>query len=387
MDVNIRHLRVLSAVAANASITRAAEICGLSQPAVTQAISKIEADLGETLFDRGAKGVFATAVGSLFVERVARALAILDTAADALAPRIKLTATTSQLKALIAVRETASFTLAAQRLGIAQPTVHRALGGLEKEAVRPLFERSATGVHATRAGHMLANAAQLAFAELKQGRMAVAEFAGREAGQIVIGAMPLSRSFRLPAAIARFRTRWRAMPIRIIDGPYGELIGGLRRGDIDFLIGALRDPDLVEDVEQSGLFKDNLVIVARPGHPVLGRGATSVAELCRYPWIVAQKGTPTRTHFDRLVAAEAAEPLSIVESGSLILMRELATQSDHLGCVSRLQAEPEVANGCLVVVPHVLDGTLREIGITTRKGWKPTASQFAIMEELRRDPG
>ena len=384
MKFNLRHLRVCAAVAAHASITRAAEDCGLSQPAVTQAIGKIESDLGETLFDRGTKGVAPNGVGRLFAERIERALGLLDAAFETVAPRLRLTATTSQLVALVAVREASSFTRAAQQLGVAQPTVHRAVSQLEEEAVRPLFERTVHGVHATRAGHALANAAQLAFAELAQARMEVAEIGGREAGRIVVGAMPLSRSFRLPAAVARFRERWPRMPLRVVDGPYAELVRGLRRGEIDFLIGALREPHLVEDIEQSELFEDNLVIVARPGHPLLSKQTIAVEDLCRFPWIVARAGTPTRTHFDRLVTAFSSAPLSVVESGSLIFMRELVTGSDHLGCVSRLQAEAEVSKGRLAVVPFAMEGTLRPIGITVRRGWRPTKSQAALLEELRR---
>jgi len=383
MKHNIRHLRIFLAVSELASISKAARECSLSQPAVTQAINKIETGLDAPLFDRTSQGVFTTRLGKLHAERVGRALSIIDEAFSSVAPRLRLTATASQLEALIAVRETGNFTLAARRLGIAQPTVHRAVSQLEKEAVRPLFERTSTGIVATRGGQLLANAARLMDAELIQADMEIAEALGRETGRIVIGAMPLSRAYLLPKVIAEFRQLWPRLPLRILDGPYDELISGLRNGEIDFLIGALRTPAPIGDVEQTPLFDDTLAIVAGPHHPLVGRTDIAVGDLLRYPWAVAAAGTPTRDHFDQMFTGTGLKaPESIVETASLILIRELLFNSDHLGCVSALQAEAEIEAGRLARIDFKLSDTARQIGITTRRGWKPTRSQGKLIEMM-----
>lgn len=373
MRASFRHLRLLLAVADHGSITRASEIGLVSQPAVTQAIAKLEREAGAPLFRRTPQGLFPTEVGDTLVARVRRAFALLDPALDAVAPRLRLTATVSQVEALIAMREAESFTLAARRLGIAQPTVHRAITQLEHEAGRTLFERTAHGMLATRPAQALADAARLAFVELAQAAADVAELTGREVGRIVVGAMPLSRSTVLPAAIARFRELRPTLPILVHDGPYDELLAGLRRGEIDLLIGALRDPAPVGDVEQRRLFDDDLVLVARPDHPLLTASALTTDRLASFPWVVNRAGTPMRAHFDRLFAGGEA-PRSIVESGSVILMRELLAASDHLGCTSRLQAEAE-AEAALAILPFAMPGTSRPIGLTLRAGWVPTRAQ------------
>ena len=381
MKHNVRHLRIFLAVAELASISRAAQECGLSQPAVTQAIKKMEAELDAALFDRTPQGVFTTRLGALHAARIGRALSIIDAAFLSVAPRLRLTATASQLEALIAVRETGNFTLAARRLGIAQPTVHRAVSQLEKEAVRPLFERTSAGIVATRGGQMLAGAARLMEAELVQADMEIAEALGREAGRIVVGAMPLSRAYLLPRVIAQFRRDWPRLPLRVLDGPYDEMISGLRNGEIDFLIGALRNPAPIGDVEQTPLFDDTLAIVAGPYHPLVGRSGIAVDDLLAYPWAVAAAGTPTRDHFERMFSsARLKTPESIVETASLILIRELLVNSDHLGCVSALQAEAEISAGRIARIDFELPDTARPIGITTRRGWKPTPSQARLID-------
>jgi DNA-binding transcriptional LysR family regulator len=381
---NLRHLRAFLAVAAHRSVTRAAEDCRLSQPAVTQGLAKLERALGTPLFRRTPQGLFPTPIGLLFERRVARAFAHLDAATEATAPRLQLTATAPQLRALIALRDAESYTIAARRLGVAQPTVHRAVKELEQDAPRPLFERTSHGTQATRAGATLADAARLTFAELDQAWTAAAEAQGREVGKIVAGALPLSRSCLLPQAIAAFRRARPRLPVHIRDGAYAELLAGLRRGEIDFIVGALRDPAPAEDVEQTRLFDDALAIVARPGHPALDEAAQDLGALAAYPWVVPAPGSPARTMLElALTARGVAWPASMVETGSLIVMRELLGLSDHLGCVSRLQAEAEIARGLMARIPVVLPETARPIGLATRRGWEPTAAQAEFLAALR----
>jgi DNA-binding transcriptional LysR family regulator len=384
MRHNLRHLRAFLAVVDTGSVSRAAEMCHVSQPAVTQALARLARVLGFPLFVRSRGALFADETGQLFAARVRRAFSCLDPALSELAPRLVLTATAAQLEALVAVCEAENFTLAAQRLGVAQPTVHRAVAQLEKEVGRSLFARTAYGMVPSRAAHHAARAARLAFAELQQGEADLADMRSLAGASIVAGGMPLSRSVILPQAIASFRRRRPNQPIRIIEGPYAELLGGLRRGEIDFLIGALRDPPPIDDVEQETLFHDVVVIVANRRHPLAGRPSVDLEGLASYPWIVAPRNTPIRAHFDALFGGAGKAPANVVESSSLILMRELLDRSDALGFISGGQALAEIERGLMVRLPFDLAHTRRPIGITTRMGWLPTAAQSAFLAEIRR---
>jgi DNA-binding transcriptional LysR family regulator len=349
---------------------------------VTQALNKLEKLASQPLFLRRPAGLFPSLAGEILVKRFERAFAILDPALAELAPRLLLTATTAQLQALIATREAENFTLAARRMSRAQPTIHRAVSILEQEAGRSLFERTAHGLVATRQAHVLAQAARLFFAEIDQAEADAAGLVGREVGRIVVGAMPLSRSYLLPRAIARFRQRRPTLPVKALDGPYEDMMNGLRRGEVDFLIGALRDPAPIGDITQESLFQDRLDIVARHDHPALSLSKPKFADLIHYPFVVGIEGTPGRRIFDRMTTV-SGNPPSLVETGSMILMRELLRISDHLGFISRLQIEAEIRLGALVRVPVDLSDTRRPIGLTRRADWLPTQAQAEFIEDLR----
>ncbi len=393
---NIRHLRAFREVAHLRSINKASKSVHLSQPAITQAIAKLEKKLDVSLFDRHAEGMEITEQGTLFLDRVESALEHLKNGAGKSA-QIGLKRKTGrtlpfdhaisgvQLRALIAVSDAGNFSLAARSIGISQPSVHRAARDLEQLAGFELFRKSGQDIVLTRAAKALVKGAKLARAELDQGFDEVGAWLGRHAGRIVVGAMPLARSFVLPRAINTFLDEVSKFRINTVDGPYDVLLSGLRHGDIDLLIGALRDPLPIDDVQQEILFEERLAIVGRHDHPLFSTGHFKLDDLAAMSWVVPRKGTPTRRIFDDLFEKEGGvQAESIIEASSLVLIRGLLLESDRLTIISPHQVHHELQMGMLKLLPINMDYTSRAIGITTRCKWRPTRNQQAFLENLRK---
>jgi len=392
---NLRHLRVFREVAAQRSISQAAARVFLSQPAITQAIAKLERLLNTTLFERHSEGMRPTEAGLLYAQRVDRALNLIRFGVqDALrlgaekASRGRGTPdqllTVTQLRALVAVSNAGNFTLAARAIGTSQPALYRAARELESLLGICLYEKNAQGIDLSRQGQVLVQPIKLAFAELTQGLAEVAALEGQETGRIVVGAMPLSRHFLLPAAINAFARRCPDVEVHAVDGPYEELLHGLRHGEIDLLIGALRMPLPVEDIVQERLFDDPLTIVARAGHPLQGKNRLGIRDLAAYPWVVPRHGTPTRDHFEGLFRnSRHAPPRGLVESSSFVLIRALLLESDRLTMISAHQVRLEAEQGLLTTLRYDLSGTTRPIGLTTRRNWRPTTTQQLFLDFLR----
>jgi DNA-binding transcriptional LysR family regulator len=85
-NLDLRQLRYFLAVAEEGQVTRAAERLHLAQPALSQAIAKLEADLGVRLLERHPRGVNMTPAGEAFVIKLREALIALDEAQDAVSP-------------------------------------------------------------------------------------------------------------------------------------------------------------------------------------------------------------------------------------------------------------------------------------------------------------
>ncbi|WP_207102542.1 LysR family transcriptional regulator [Paracoccus shandongensis] len=379
MTASIRHLRMFLALGRSHSVTQAAADSHVSQPAVTQAMAKLARDSGHALFRRSPQGLFLTEAGEMLHRRAARALRMLDGAMADMDRAVRVQATWPQLAALIAVTETGNFTLAAHRLGLAQPTVHRSTTMLEQAAGTDFFQRTAHGLISTRAALHLAQAARLAMAELDQAEADLATLGGREVGRIVIGALPLSRSGWLPRAILAFRRARPGFPFQVIEGRYDELLGGLRRGEIDMMLGALRLPSPIQDIAQERLFDDEVVVVARRDHPLARGAGLDIRALASCPWVMPRRSTPLRAILEAAFAGHP--PADVIETSSVITLREILRQGDHLGGLSRMQAEIEA--DALAILPLRLPHAMRPIGITTRAGWEPTRAQSAFLDLLR----
>ncbi|UKJ76416.1 LysR family transcriptional regulator [Azospirillum brasilense] len=391
---NIRHLRAFREVARRGSISQAAEHVHLSQPAITQAIAKLEEEVGTPLFERRPDGMAVSAMGVLFLDRVERALDRLRTGTRE-AVRIggrkgglrgvadfDQLLTAAQIRALAAVADAGNFSLAARTVGISQPTLHRAARDLERLAGMPLFTRTAAGIALTPAAKALVQHVKLAITELEQGFAEVGEGLGGDTARIVVGSMPLSRPFILPTAVNALVRERPDVQFDVLDGPYDDLLHGLRHGEIDVLIGALRDPLPIDDVVQEPLFEDPLVVVARAFHPLSRRPKLTLEELAGCQWVVPRRGTPTRDRFEALFAD--GPPRGLVETSSQILVRGLLLGSDRLTLISAHQIRHEHELGLLVILPVELANTERTIGLTVRRGWRPTATQAHFLDLLRK---
>jgi len=392
--LNIRHMRVFVETARTGSVSTAADLCHLSQPAATQAISSLEANFGTPLLIRKRQGSTLTTCGTLVERRTRAALKHLrDGAKNALREagnkavrrqNFELSVTASQLRNLIAIANTGSFTVAARSLGLSQPTVHRTARNLEAVAGMPFFTARPSGVRLTAAADAFMRGAKLAQSELKQAVEDISRETGEECGTFVLGSLPLARTAIVPKAIHAMVSTVEGFQVRVVEGRYAELLRSLREGDIDCLIGALRHPIPADDIEQELLFQDALAIVAHPSHPLVDQRMITLGDTVEFPWIAPPKETPAGQYlFDTLQIHKRAETPVRVVSSSMAVLRGVLAEGPYVSIVSQHQINLDEALGTIAVLDVPLSGHVRDIGLTYRRDWTPTETQSLCIEYLR----
>ena len=371
-DFNLRHLAAITRISDLGTMNAAAEAVSLTQPAITQALARIEAQLGMPLFERRHNGMVETAAARVLVPRFRGALAHIGSAH----------VTMSRLRALLALAEGGSYVAAAAMTGLSLPSLHRAVNDLSLSLRRQLVVRRGKAVVLTEAGKTMARALRLGRLELETALAELAAFQGHEQRSLTEGAMPLSRARVLPAAVTRFMRRHPQVRLRIVEGSRLELVEPLRNGVIDLMIGALRLPLTEPDLAQIPLFLDRPVVVGRLGHPLAGHDP-SLADLAAYPWIIAASGAPLRDAWEQMFArGQVGLPPVMVESGSVMTIRQLLIDSDCLTLLSLDQVAVELEARWLTKIAPAPEGLARTIGVTTRMSWVPTAVQADFMAEL-----
>ncbi|MCH9693328.1 MAG: LysR family transcriptional regulator [Gammaproteobacteria bacterium] len=373
-QLNLRHLRAMAAIARLGSVTAAAQAISITQPAITQALAKLESQLDHQLFERRPDGMTKLPAATIFAPRVETALGHIGSR------RV----TMAGLRAMIALADAGSYAEASEATGHAQPSLHRAVRELSLALKRNLVERRGKGIALTEQGRKTARAFRLARAEVEAGLSELAALNGRETGRIAIGAMPLCRARLLPKTVAKFHQEHPESKVVIVEGSFRELIEPLRDGVVDVMIGALRPTAPAEDVVQNPLFIDRLVVLGRRGHPLSElAGAVTANDLAKYPWTISAPGTPLRILWTQMFQSAGISPPSIpLESSSVIANREILRTSDFLTLLSPDQVAVELEAGWLTRICEAPGNLERTIGSTTRAGWRPTAMQSRFLKVL-----
>jgi LysR family transcriptional regulator of gallate degradation len=376
---SIRHLKVFDSVGRLHGVRRASDDCHLSQPAVTQAIAKLEEQIGVTLLERRASGSYLNEFGIIFHKRTQRLFAQFEKALEELGvpsrtipvPRIAGRISKSQIRSLISIVENGTFAKAARALNVSQTSLQRAARDLERSLRTPLYAQTASGIVATPAAAEFARKVKLALREIQYGIDEVEAARGNIGGEIVIGAMLLAGSVMLASVISKFVSAYPNANVRILNGNADDMLRYLRTGDVDVVIGLLRDPAPDEFVRQA-LAETPYVVVARHGHPLNKKTEITLDDLADYEWIIGTPGATRRVRFDKMFA-ERRRPLTRIATCSLPTIRLLLSQSDRLTMLTSYELMYE--EDALAAVPFGPIEPVPCIGLTTRENWLPTQLQ------------
>jgi DNA-binding transcriptional LysR family regulator len=190
--------------------------------------------------------------------------------------------TLGQLTYFIAVAETGSFTLAARREHVAQPSLSQQIRALERELGGPVFERRANGVKLTAAGSALLPKARTAVRASRDGRFLAAQAAAGGADAVCVAALPGAPISLLAEALARVRADRPGLAARVhLHAEQERLEEKLRDGEGTLALAG--PPSHGWDGPVLSLGERELVLVTTPGDEA--SDGVPLADLADRSWI------------------------------------------------------------------------------------------------------
>lgn len=385
--ISLRQLRLFEAIGEFNSVRRASEECSLSQPAVTQSLSKLEQQIDAILVDRTASGSFLNERGAILHERTVRffqqlgeALVDCGVCHDGDGAKLVLNRLTrAQIRSLVAMMEHGGTGPAAASLGITVASLQRAMRDLEANLSMPLLYRTAMGALVNPKGLEMGRRFKIALQEIEFGIEEMAELAGQSQREMAIGALPFGGSVLLGGVCDEFTRANPHAKLQISSDGAHDMLEKLRAGEVDFVVGLLPD-EADRTLSFESLARTPYTVAARRDHPLAIRGKARREELLRHDWIVGTSGSSRRHFFDRLFD-EGEVPSSQITSCSPAIIRQLLSQSDRLTLMTtyELQQEPTLRP---ISFDRILEAP--SIGIITRRNWQPTRLHGAFIELLRR---
>jgi LysR family transcriptional regulator, hydrogen peroxide-inducible genes activator len=193
-----------------------------------------------------------------------------------------------QLRYVCAIAETGSFSRAAERCQIAQPSLSQQVLKLEKDLGAKLFDRLGRSIRLTEAGRAFIPHARSILGQMEAARSSVAEKSVDTSGSVAVGVIPTVAPYLMPRYTAAFARKFPDAKLRIVEETTPQLIESLRELSIDFAILAL--PLRHKDLEFSPICSEPLFVVLPNDHPHADEESLSLKSLRGESFVMLRDG-------------------------------------------------------------------------------------------------
>ena len=267
--------------------------------------------------------------------------------------------TLRQLRTFKTVADLTSFSLAAQRLKLSQPSVSYQVKELEEALGLPLLDRLGKRVQLTEAGTLLYGYARRMLDTLDEATVAIEEMRGIQRGTLRVGASTTVGIYLLPAALGAFKKLHPGLVISLEIGSRVHVQDQVLNSELDLAVvgPAPKDPDLAI----VPFLSDELVVVAPRGHALAGKLGLTLKDLAREPFIMRESTSGSRWSLEKEARKAGAKLVAAMELGSNGAIKHAVESGLGLAVISRYAIALELASGRLV--------ELKVRGFPIRRDW------------------
>jgi len=288
-----------------------------------------------------------------------------------------------QLECFVAVAEEGSFTRAARRIGITQPSLSQHIRLLEDDLEGAVIERLARGITLTPAGRTLLPEARAALRAFDRGRRAARAAVALEAGELEIATVLSMAVGLLPRYIRLWHERYPEVGIRLHEFRHRSLLEeAVEQGIADFAIGPL--PLRAWDGPLRTVSWEEFVVVAPPGDQLAARRTIRLEELADREWVLYHPD-----HGLAGVLAEVCRRAGFSPRGTVRTSQaEGAARLASSGIGPALVPDNIVLPGIEGSVLHLDPPLIRDVAVYARTELSHTAAAFVdvLRSEQRRRP-
>lgn len=275
------------------------------------------------------------------------------------------------LRYFLAVADERSFTRAAERLHVTQPTLSHQIKQLETLVGTVLFERGGKDVELTAAGHMFKPYCERVLKELEASALAISELEGLMRGTLRMAVFHSFSHSMLPPILSEFALHYPGVHVTARLVPRADMERDLLNADLDMAVAYIVDDH--DQIVSERLFDEELVLVVGSKHPHAGRKTMPMRELAKLPLVLLTPEFGARQFVDRFFVGAALRPHVVIEMNAIEPI--LATIRDS-GLASVLSAGAIVDASGLQIIRLTEPAPRRSVGILWRRnGHRSAAAQ------------
>jgi DNA-binding transcriptional LysR family regulator len=276
-----------------------------------------------------------------------------------------------QLECFVAVVDEGSFTRAARRVGITQPSLSQHIRALERELDGPVFDRLPRAVSLTPAGRTLLPDAQIAVRAIERGMRGARSTLAVDGGELEIATVLSMAVGVLPKLIGTWHERYPKVAIRLHEYVHRSLLEeAVEQGVADFALGPMPVRKWDGPLEMVGW--EEFVLVVPRRHALAGRKRVRLEELTDLQWVLYHPDHGLAGIVDELCRNAGFTPRGTVRTSQA----EGAVRLAAAGLGIALVPDNVVVRGIDCAVLAIEPRVLRDIAVYARVPLSPTATAF-----------
>jgi aminoethylphosphonate catabolism LysR family transcriptional regulator len=241
----------------------------------------------------------------------------------------------TQLRSFHAVATTGSFTRAAEKLHVSQPTVTTQVRLLEDSYKVELFHRTGRRVRLTELGERLLQLSRQMFSLEADAMQLLGDAGELRSGHLRVAAVG---PYHVTQMLVAFHQRYPGIKISVSTGNSQDVLDRLLdyRADVGVLAQVFRDKRFV-----SMPFSEHpVVIFTSANHRFAKRRSVRTAEIQGERLILREPGSTTRKAMEEALKAAKVEPEVVMEIASREIIREAVAQGIGIAAVSEVEYVP-----------------------------------------------
>ena len=258
------------------------------------------------------------------------------------------------LAVFIAVAEERSFSAAAKKLLLAQPTVSFHIDGLERRLGCPLFVRTRRGAELTVYGRTLYDNTRHVQNLLDKTERKIQDICRGEAGQITIGAGTIPGEYILPPLLARFLAEHPGVSVNLISNDSRSIFALWQEGNLPICVIGFLPPGIQNACR---VWTDEIIPVISCEKTVEFPERILPADLYNYPLVMRHGSSSSRSaveHALRTLFVLPEECRVVMQVSGNEALKSAVLAGAGIGFVSRCAVEAELKAGNLV--PLFIEG-------------------------------
>jgi len=282
-----------------------------------------------------------------------------------------------QIRYMCAVAETRSFTAAAAREHVAQPSLSQQIIKLEDELGAKLFHRFRRKVRLTEIGKTFLPKAKDVLRAVSSAKSAIHEMTNTARGSLKIGVIPTIAPYLLPKVLPSFSRKFPEVNITISEDITPILLEKLQETALDMVIVAL--PVQGAELMRQEILRERLYLVAATNHDLCRGGSACLKDLAAEPLLLLREGHCFRDMAIAVCKRAKITPHVVFESGNFTTILGMVAAGMGISFVPEMAVEPRI--GCRFI-PIDDERAVRRVGLVRLQNHFRSRPQREFIEHL-----